>query len=121
MSRSALTAALAADEAHADFALSQRRLPSAQVEDVPGTLEAAMMSTSLNAASNYLSVTPSSLAKASVFRVTFPACTRQLRGLLQPTSASASAPASAAGACSGTALWGRRGALAQGGAPRVAA
>lgn len=69
-SKSALTAALNdPDTPVADFALSSRRLPSAQVEDVRGTLEIANLSLSLSAASNYLSTTPSSMKAGSFVKV----------------------------------------------------
>lgn len=66
MSKSLLTAALNdPDTPVADFALSSRRLPSSQVEDVLGTVEIAQHSASLSAASNYLSSTPASMKAGS--------------------------------------------------------
>lgn len=70
MSKSLLTAALNDPDAPvADFALSSRRLPSAQVEDVLGTVEIAQHSASLSAASNYLSSTPASIKAGSFVKV----------------------------------------------------
>lgn len=63
--RSALTEALN-ESGVADFALSTRRLPGAQVEDVFATTEAAgAPGSSVDARSNFLSSTPSSLPKFS--------------------------------------------------------
>jgi hypothetical protein len=66
--RSALTAALNDPDAPvADFALSGRRLPSSMREDMAATLDAvASLGSSVDARSNFLSSTPSSLPRSSL-------------------------------------------------------